>query len=115
MDEGVELIIATGGTSVDPDDVTRAGIRKAGAEDLTFGSSVMPGAMLLLASIKGIPVIGVPASAIFHGTTVFDLLLPRILAGEKISPRDLAQLAHGGLCLQCKECRYPICPFGKSA
>jgi hypothetical protein len=115
LDEGVELIIATGGMSVDPDDVTRAGIVKAGAEDLLFGSSVMPGAMLLLARIKGIQVIGVPASAIFHGITVLDLLLPRILAGEKISRRDLAQLAHGGLCLQCEECGYPICPFGKSA
>ncbi len=115
LDAGVELIIATGGTSVDPDDVTRAGIIKAGAGDLIFGSSVMPGAMLLLASIKGIPIIGVPASAIFHGTTVLDLILPRILAGEKMSHRDLAKLAHGGLCLQCKECSYPICPFGKSA
>ncbi len=114
LDEELELIIATGGTSVDPDDVTRGAIRKAGAQDLIFGSSVMPGAMLLLASINDIPVIGVPASAIFHGTTVFDLILPRILAGEKISRRDLAEMAHGGLCLQCKECSYPICPFGKS-
>ncbi|MGO9120155.1 MAG: molybdopterin-binding protein [Desulfomonilaceae bacterium] len=115
LEAGVELIVATGGMSVDPDDVTRAGIIKAGAEDLLFGSSVMPGAMLLLVRIKGIPVIGVPAAAIFHRTTVLDLLLPRILAGEKISRRDLAQLAHGGLCLQCNECRYPACPFGKSA
>jgi hypothetical protein len=115
LDAGVELIITTGGTSVDPDDVTRAGIIKAGAEDTLFGSSVLPGAMLLLASIRGIPVIGVPASGLFHGTTVFDLMLPRILAGEKISRRDLAQLAHGGLCLQCEECRFPICPFGKSS
>jgi hypothetical protein len=115
LDAGVELIIATGGMSVDPDDVTRAGIVNAGAEDLLFGSSVMPGAMLLLARIKGIPVIGVPASVMFYRTTIFDLTLPRILAGEKISRRDLAQLAHGGLCLQCEECRYPICPFGKSA
>jgi len=115
LEAGVELIIATGGMSVDPDDVTRAGIKKAGAEDLLFGTSVMPGAMLLLARIKGIPVIGVPASAMFFGTTVFDLVLPRILAGEEISRLDLAQLAHGGLCLQCEECRYPICPFGKSA
>ena len=115
LDAGVELIITTGGTSVDPDDVTRAGIIKAGAEDLLFGSSVMPGAMMLLASIKGVPVIGVPASGIFFRTTIFDLVLPRILAGEKITRRDLAQLAHGGMCLQCEECRYPICPFGKSA
>jgi hypothetical protein len=115
LDAGVGLIIATGGMSIDPDDVTRAGIMKAGAEDLLFGSSVMPGAMLLLARIEGIPVIGVPASVMFYGTTIFDLTLPRILAGEKISRRDLAQLAHGGLCLQCEECRYPICPFGKSA
>jgi hypothetical protein len=115
LDAGVELIIATGGMSVDPDDVTRAGIIKAGAEDLLFGSSVMPGAMLLLARIKGIPVMGVPAAVIFYGTTIFDLTLPRILAGEKISRRDMAQLAHGGLCLQCEECHYPICPFGKSA
>ena len=115
LETGVELIIATGGMSVDPDDVTRAGITKAGAEDLLFGSSVMPGAMLLLARIKGVPVIGVPAAAIFYGATVLDLVLPRILAGEKISRRDLAQMAHGGLCLQCEQCRYPICPFGKSA
>ncbi len=115
LNAGVELIITTGGTSVDPDDVTRAGIIKAGAEDMLFGSSVLPGAMLLLANIKGIPVIGVPASGLFHGTTVFDLVLPRILAGEKISRRDLAQLAHGGLCLNCEECRYPICPFGKAS
>lgn len=115
LDAGVELVIATGGMSVDPDDVTRAGIIKAGAEDLLFGSSVMPGAMLLLARIKGIPIIGVPAAVMFYRTTIFDLALPRILAGEKLSRRDLAQLAHGGLCLQCEECRYPICPFGKSS
>jgi molybdenum cofactor synthesis domain-containing protein len=121
MDAGADILITTGGMSVDPDDVTRFAIRSLGAEEITYGSAVLPGAMFLMAYLKGagngnarsIPVIGVPACGMYHKTTVFDLVLPRILAGERIGRRELAELGHGGMCLNCKECRYPVCPFGK--
>ena len=113
---GADLIVMTGGMSVDPDDLTRFAVKKL-AEDILYGSSVLPGAMFLLAYIKRadsiIPVLGIPACGMYHKTTVFDLVLPRILAGEVIGRKELAELGHGGLCLNCKECRYPVCPFGK--
>lgn len=115
IDRGAELLITTGGMSVDPDDVTRLGVLKAGGQDILYGASVLPGAMLLLAKIGQIPVIGVPACGMFHDQTIFDLVLPRILAGETLSRRDIASLGHGGLCLNCPECRFPCCPFGKAA
>ncbi|MBI3592038.1 MAG: molybdopterin-binding protein, partial [Nitrospirae bacterium] len=105
--------ITTGGMSVDPDDVTRFAIRRLGAADITYGSAVLPGAMFLTAYLQTIPIIGIPACGMYHKTTVFDLVLPRMLAGERIGRRELAELGHGGLCLNCKECRYPVCPFGK--
>jgi molybdopterin biosynthesis enzyme len=111
--KGAELIVATGGMSVDPDDVTRLGVAAAGATDIVYGSSVLPGAMLLCARIGSVPVLGVPACGMFHDQTIFDLVLPRVLAGEQLTRRDLAELAHGGLCLNCPECRFPVCPFGK--
>ena len=110
---GVGLIILTAGMSVDPDDVTRLGVVKAGGTDLLYGSAVLPGAMLLLARIGDVSLIGVPACGLFHQRTIFDLVLPRILAGEAITRRDLAAMGHGGLCLDCEVCRYPVCPFGK--
>jgi molybdopterin biosynthesis enzyme MoaB len=135
---GADLLITTGGMSVDPDDVTRFAIRRLGATDITYGSAVLPGAMFLVAYISVaeqqmgsesesakaaslihpfahslIPVLGIPACGMYHKTTVFDLVLPRILAGEKIGRYELAELSHGGLCLNCKKCRFPICPFGK--
>jgi molybdenum cofactor synthesis domain-containing protein len=118
---GADLLITTGGMSVDPDDVTRFAIRELGAEGVTYGSPVLPGAMFLVAylargmngSSREIPVVGIPACGMYHGVTVFDLVLPRILAGERIGRRELAELGHGGLCLHCEECRYPVCPFGK--
>ncbi|RJP24751.1 MAG: molybdopterin-binding protein [Candidatus Abyssobacteria bacterium SURF_5] len=118
LEAGADLLVTTGGMSVDPDDVTRFAIRKLGAADLTYGSAVLPGAMMLVAYLGGmngdaIPILGVPACALFHQATVFDLVLPRILAGEKIGKMELARLGHGGLCLNCGECRYPVCPFGK--
>ena len=111
--EGVGLVVATGGLSVDPDDVTALGVSRAGAEDLLYGASVLPGAMLLLAKVGEVPIIGVPACVLFHPRTIFDLVLPRILAGENLARRDLAALAHGGMCLNCEVCRFPVCPFGK--
>lgn len=111
---GVELIVTTGGLSVDPDDVTRVGVMRAGATDILYGAAVLPGAMVLVARVGSVPIIGIPACGMYHGNTIFDLLLPRILAGEQISRRDLAVLGHGGLCLNCPTCHFPACPFGKS-
>lgn len=109
-----QLIITTGGMSVDPDDVTRHGIRRAGVDTIHYGAAVLPGAMFLLAYKKDIPIVGIPACGLYHQTTVFDLVLPRLLAGEWLDDRDLARLAVGGLCLDCPECRYPACPLGKT-
>ena len=107
-----ELILTTGGLSVDPDDVTRQGIRDAGAEIEFYGSPVLPGAMFLHADLGGIPILGLPACVYYHPTTMFDLILPRILAGDTVTKTDIAAMGHGGLCLQCEKCRYPVCPFG---
>ena len=60
-----------------------------------------------------IPILGIPACGMYHAVTVLDLVLPRVLTDEKIGRRELAELGHGGLCLNCMECRYPVCPFGK--
>lgn len=110
---GSELIVTSGGMSVDPDDVTRLGIKEAGAEDIVYGTPVLPGAMFLVGRIGKVPVVGLPACGMFHKITILDLLLPRILAGESLSRRDLAALGHGGLCRNCSVCRYPVCSFGK--
>ncbi len=110
---GTDLIITTGGMSVDPDDVTRLGIRGAGVDQVHYGAAVLPGAMFLLAYKGDTPIVGIPACGLYHPTTIFDLILPRLLAGEQPNARDLASLAHGGLCLDCATCRYPACSFGK--
>ncbi|MCI5128906.1 MAG: molybdopterin-binding protein, partial [Candidatus Electrothrix sp. AUS3] len=113
LEAGADLLITSGGMSVDPDDVTRAGIRKAGAVDTVYGTPVLPGAMFLVGQIGEVPILGLPACGMFHKITVFDLLLPRILTGESIGREQFAAMGHGGLCRNCAECRYPICNFGK--
>ena len=113
LDRGADLLVTTGGMSVDPDDRTRFGLKRAGAEDMVYGSAVLPGAMFMITYLKGVPVLGIPACGIFAATTIFDLVYPRVLAGEKITRREIAALGHGGLCLHCKECIFPRCPFGK--
>lgn len=113
MGKGADLVITTAGLSVDPDDVTRQGLEDAGARNILYGIPVLPGAMTLIARIGSVPVLGVPACALYFKTTSLDLLLPRILAGIPITRRDLAQMAEGGFCLNCKQCTYPKCPFGK--
>jgi hypothetical protein len=112
---GCELILLTGGMSVDPDDVTRHGIARAGATEIHYGSAVLPGAMFLVAYLGETPLLGVPACGLYHKITVLDLVLPRILAGEKIGKKELAFLGHGGLCRDCTQCAYPHCPFGKGS
>jgi molybdopterin biosynthesis enzyme len=93
--------------------VTRKGIRDAGAEDIVYGTPVLPGAMFLVGKIGSVPVIGLPACGMFHKITVFDLVLPRILTGEHLSREDFAAMGHGGLCRNCAICHYPVCNFGK--
>ncbi len=115
LQAGAELILTTGGMSVDPDDVTRLAIRQAGAKKFVYGASVIPGAMFMVAHIGDIPVLGVPACALYHEVTILDLVLPRILAGERLTRKDIAALGHGGLCRQCQPCHYPNCSFGKGA
>jgi hypothetical protein len=109
-----EMIITTGGMSVDPDDVTRHGIRLAGVDTLHYGAAVLPGAMFQLAYRQQMPIVGIPACGLYHQITIFDLVLPRLLAGERLDERDLARFAVGGLCLNCRVCRYPACPMGKT-
>ncbi|MBW1998456.1 MAG: molybdopterin-binding protein [Deltaproteobacteria bacterium] len=113
LDRGCDLLLLTGGMSVDPDDVTRHGIRLAGAREIHYGAAVLPGSMFLVAYIDDIPLLGVPACGLYHRTTVLDLILPRVLAGQRIGKETLAFLGHGGLCKDCPECTYPPCPFGK--
>jgi len=110
---GAECVVTSGGMSVDPDDVTREGILKAGATNVVYGTPVLPGAMFLVGEIDNVPVLGLPACGMYHKTTVFDLILPRILTGQQIGRAELAELGHGGLCRNCKTCTYPVCDFGK--
>lgn len=113
QEEGLGLILVAGGMSVDPDDVSRIAIAEAGASEMVYGTPVLPGAMFLYGRLGPTPVLGLPACVIYHNTTIFDLILPRVLAGERITRKDLAALAHGGLCLNCEQCNYPVCPLGK--
>lgn len=110
---GAELIIVTGGMSVDPDDNTPGAIKATGADIVTYGTSVLPGAMLLFAYLDNTPVFGLPGCVMFAHTTAFDLLLPRVFAGEKIVRKDITRMGYGGQCLSCKVCKFPYCNFGK--
>ena len=111
---GCELIFTTGGMSVDPDDNTPGGIRASGARIVTYGAPVLPGAMFLLGYFEdGTPICGLPGCVMYAGATIFDLALPRIAAGVELTRRDFAVMGEGGLCLGCKPCHWPNCPFGK--
>ena len=114
IDEGMDIIGITGGMSVDPDDRTPSGIRKAGGEVISYGAPVLPGAMFMLSYIGDVPVVGLPGCVMYSRTSIFDLIVPRLLAGEKITKKDIVKLAHGGLCLNCKVCTFPVCGFGKA-
>lgn len=111
--DGADMIVVTGGMSVDPDDRTPASIRAAGGRVVTYGSPTFPGAMFLLAYIDTVPVLGLPGCVMYHKASIFDLIVPRLLAGLDVSAGDIAALGHGGYCAACPECRYPLCHFGK--
>lgn len=110
---GCQVIIATGGLSVDPDDVTLEGIRKSGAEVVFYGVPVLPGSMSVYARLGETVILGVPACVVHDPVTALDLFLPRVLANDSISAEEVARLGHGGLCWKCSVCRYPVCPMGK--
>ena len=119
LGNGADLLIITGGMSVDPDDMTRSAISRLGTDEMFYGAAALPGSMFLIAYLSAsrhrspVPILGVPACAIHNRTTALDLLLSRILAGEHIGRKDLAEMGHGGLCMNCEACRWPVCPFGK--
>ncbi|MBF0555569.1 MAG: hypothetical protein HQK96_13605 [Nitrospirae bacterium] len=118
--------------SVDPDDVTPLAVRKLPVTETFYGTAVLPGAMFLIGYIDGaktalqskhgsrhnripnnIPIMCLPACGMYSKITVFDLILPRVLAGQFIGRKELAGIGHGGLCMNCKDCTFPVCPFGK--
>jgi hypothetical protein len=111
--QGAEMVVVTGGMSVDPDDQTPASIRATGAEVVTYGSPTFPGVMFMLAYKDDIPIVGLPGCVMYYRASIFDLVVPRLLAGERLTRKDITELGHGGFCAGCDTCRYPICPFGK--
>ena len=111
---GADLILCTGCMSVDPDDNTPGGIRQSGARIVTYGAPVLPGAMFLLGYFEDdTPIMGLPGCVMYAGTTIFDLALPRIAAGVEMTRTDFAVMGEGGLCLGCRPCHWPDCPFGR--
>ena len=114
LDAGADMVVCTGGMSVDPDDTTPAAIKGTGAEIVSYGAPVLPGAMFLLAYTKdGRPIMGLPGCVMYAKRTIFDLVLPRVMADERVTAQDLAKLGMGGLCLGCPTCISPNCGFGK--
>lgn len=113
FEKGADLVITTGGLSVDPDDVTKEGVAATGARIQLYGAPVFPGAMFLVARRKGKYILGVPACVYYSRNTVLDIVLPWVLAGITITKSDILKLAQGGLCINCGECHYPNCFFGK--
>lgn len=117
INDGADMILCTGGMSVDPDDKTPKAIKDTGAEIISYGAPVLPGAMLLLSyykeNNKNIPIIGLPGCVMYAKRTIFDLILPRVMSDEVITRDDLSKLGLGGLCLNCETCHYPNCGFGK--
>jgi hypothetical protein len=111
--DSFDLFLVTGGLSVDPDDVTREGIRRAGTRIIFYGTPVLPGAMFLYGMLGEKPVLGLPACVFYHSATLFDIIFPRILAGELLSRREISLLGHGGYCQICEKCHFQLCPFGK--
>ncbi len=113
VDDGARMVLLTGGMSVDPDDRTPAGIRASGAQVVAYGAPTFPGAMFMLAYLDDIPVLGLPGCVMYHRTSIFDLILPRLLVGERLVREDITGLGHGGFCAGCGDCRYPLCGYGK--
>lgn len=121
VEMGADIVICTGGMSVDPDDKTPLAIKNTGARIISYGAPVLPGAMFLLAYMQGSPdrqknnavIMGLPGCVMYAKRTIFDLVLPRVMADDPVSAEELAGLGEGGLCLNCPVCTFPNCGFGK--
>lgn len=113
LEKGADFLIFTGGMSVDPDDLTPTAVRQLGADIVTHGVPAQPGNMTLVAYLGDVPILGIPGAAIKLPTTIFDVLLPQVFAGETITKEELTNLADSGLCQMCKACHWPNCTFGR--
>ena len=111
--QGADMLIFTGGMSVDPDDITPTAIMEMGGELVTYGAPVLPGSMFLLSYLGNIPMMGLPGCVMFAGRTVFDLVLSRVMTGERLTKKQIMMYGNGGLCQNCELCVYPNCGFGK--
>lgn len=112
--QGADLILCTGGMSVDPDDRTPLAIKNTSAQVVSYGAPVLPGAMFMLAYYREkVPIVGLPGCVMYARRTIFDLILPRLLADDLVTRAELASLGQGGLCLSCDNCTFPNCGFGK--
>ena len=111
--KGADFLIFTGGMSVDPDDLTPTAIRRLGAQVVSHGVPSQPGNMTLVAYLSDVAILGVPGAAISLPTTIFDVLLPQIFTGDKLTKDDLIRLGDGGLCQMCRACHFPNCTFGR--
>ena len=121
IEQGADIVCCTGGMSVDPDDRTPLAIKNTGARIVTYGAPVLPGAMFLLAyyevkegpNPRTVVIMGLPGCVMYAKRTIFDLVLPRVMADDEITAGELSTLGQGGLCLNCKVCTFPNCGFGK--
>ena len=114
LNKGVDLVLVTGGMSVDPDDKTPLAIKNTGAKIVSYGAPVLPGAMFLLSYMDdGRAILGLPGCVMYAKRTIFDLVIPRVLADIKVDEKFLNNLGNGGLCLNCPVCVFPNCSFGK--
>ena len=121
IEQGADIVCCTGGMSVDPDDRTPLAIKNTGARIVTYGAPVLPGAMFLLAyyevkegpNPRTVAIMGLPGCVMYAKRTIFDLVLPRVMADDEITAGELSTLGQGGLCLNCKVCTFPNCGFGK--
>lgn len=119
--KGADVVVCTGGMSVDPDDKTPLAIKNTGARVVSYGAPVLPGAMFLLAYLeveeegksRTVAVMGLPGCVMYAKRTIFDLVLPRVMADDEVTEENLASLGQGGLCLNCPVCTFPNCGFGK--
>ncbi len=119
IEKGADVVICTGGMSVDPDDKTPLAIKNTGARIVSYGAPALPGAMFLLAYYeapqqkKAVAIMGLPGCVMYARRTIFDLVLPRVMADDLVCQQELAALGEGGLCLNCGTCTFPNCGFGK--
>ena len=100
--------------SVDPDDMTPLAVKNAAETVVSYGAPVLPGAMFMLAyTADGRPICGLPGCVMYAKRTIFDIVLPLLLADVPVTAEWLAGLGSGGLCLDCPDCHFPNCAFGK--